>query len=570
MLLSLHVKNLALIEEEEVTFTDGLNILTGETGAGKSFIIGSVNLALGAKADAGLIREGADCALIELVFRLDNEQQRQMLLEKGLRPEEDDTILIKRRISQGRSVCTAAGETVTAREMREIAEHLMDLYGQRENQTLLRRDRQMKVVDEYAGAGAAQVREKLKEAYRQYHTDLEEWQDHSLDEQTRLREEELLRFEVKELEEAQVRPGEMQALEEEYRRLSSFQKLEEAAEAARNYTAGEEDGAAGQIERGCRELRRMAGCDPALDGLLSQLEEIDSLLSDFTRGLSDYADRLTFDPAAFAQVEDRLNLLNHLQDKYGQGEAALQKALKERSRRLEELADYEMHRQALQERLQKEKEQVLSLCASLSELRRQAGAELSAKMQEALLSLNFNQVAFEIVITPDPEKPGPGGYDQVAFMISMNPGEPLRPLDQIASGGELSRIMLGLKTVFAGKDEVYTFIFDEIDSGISGQTAWMVAKKLGVLAEHHQILCITHLPQIAAMGDSHFRIAKETRDGRTYTHIALLDQEESCQELARLLGGAQITKTVTDNAREMKAQAAAVRKSAGKEAQDET
>ncbi len=564
MLLSLHVKNLALIEEEEVTFTDGLNILTGETGAGKSFIIGSVNLALGAKADAGLIREGTDCALIELVFRLDNEQQRQMLAQKGLKPEEDDTILVKRRISQGRSVCTVAGETVTAREMREIAEHLMDLYGQRENQTLLRRDRQMKVVDEYAGTKAQQCKEELRKIYQQYRTDLEEWENQGLDEKTRRREEELLRFEVKELEEAQVKPGEMQALEEEYRRLSSFQKLQEAAETARNYTAGEEDGAAGRIERGCRELRRMAGCDTTLDGLLAQLEEIDSLLSDFTRGLSAYADGLTFDPAAFAQTEERLNLLNHLQDKYGQGEEALKKALEEKSRRLEELGDYEMHRQALQVRLQEEKEHLISICASLSDLRKNAAADLAAKMQSALLSLNFNQVAFEIQITPDPDKPGPGGYDQVAFMISMNPGEPLRPLDQIASGGELSRIMLGLKTVFAGKDEVYTFIFDEIDSGISGQTAWMVAKKLGILAEHHQILCITHLPQIAAMGDSHFRIAKETKYGRTYTHIAQLDEEESCQELARLLGGAQITKAVTDNAREMKAQAAAVRKGTGK------
>ncbi len=564
MLLSLHVKNLALIEEEEVTFTDGLNILTGETGAGKSFIIGSVNLALGAKADAGLIREGTDCALIELVFRLDNEQQRQMLAQKGLKPEEDDTILVKRRISQGRSVCTVAGETVTAREMREIAEHLMDLYGQRENQTLLRRDRQMKVVDEYAGTKAQQCKEELRKIYQQYRTDLEEWENQGLDEKTRRREEELLRFEVKELEEAQVKPGEMQALEEEYRRLSSFQKLQEAAETARNYTAGEEDGAASRIERGCRELRRMAGCDTTLDGLLAQLEEIDSLLSDFTRGLSAYADGLTFDPAAFAQTEERLNLLNHLQDKYGQGEEALKKALEEKSRRLEELGDYEMRRQALQVRLQEEKEHLISICASLSDLRKNAAADLAAKMQSALLSLNFNQVAFEIQITPDPDKPGPGGYDQVAFMISMNPGEPLRPLDQIASGGELSRIMLGLKTVFAGKDEVYTFIFDEIDSGISGQTAWMVAKKLGILAEHHQILCITHLPQIAAMGDSHFRIAKETKNGRTYTHIAQLDEEESCQELARLLGGAQITKAVTDNAREMKAQAAAVRKGTGK------
>ena len=551
MLLNLHVKNLALIEEEEVAFTDGLNILTGETGAGKSFIIGSVNLALGAKADAGLIREGADCALIELSFGTDNEAQRRALAEMDLSPDEDGTILIKRRIYPGRSVCSVSGETVTLRQLQRIAELLIDVYGQRENQSLLRRERQLTVLDEYAGEAAQTLKERLRERCAFLRV-LEQEQSEALDEAQRAREEELLRFEIAELEEADVKDGEAEELEAQYRRLSSFQKISEAAQTALACTAGEDGGASEQLARACRELRPLEGCDEALDGLIGQLTEIDGLLSDFDRALADYLEELTYDPEAFARVEERLNLLNRLQDKYGQSAAALRQALAERQERLEKLEAYEQRRGELAAQIAESREEALRLCGELSALRREAAGELAERMRQALLSLNFEQVAFEISISSDAENIGGSGYDKAVFMISMNPGEALRPLDMIASGGELSRIMLALKTVFAGKEDIHTFVFDEIDSGISGQTAWKVAQKLGTLARHCQLLCITHLPQIAAMEDSHFLIRKESGEGRTYTHIRRLSEEESDRELARLLGGEQLTAANLANAREMK------------------
>ncbi|MDO4284260.1 MAG: DNA repair protein RecN, partial [Eubacteriales bacterium] len=513
MLLSLHVKNLALIAEEEVTFTDGLNILTGETGAGKSFIIGSVNLALGAKADPGLIREGAEYALIELVFSVDNEGQRGALAAMELEPEEDGTILIKRRIYAGRSVCTVSGETVTARQLREIAELLIDVCGQRENQTLLRRERQLGLLDEYAGRRAQEVKSRLKERWRTLREVTAQWED-AADESARMREAELLRYEIGELEQADIRDGEDEELEGRYRRLSSFQRIHEAAGIALACTAGEEGGASEQIARACRELRPLAGCDGELDELIGQLEELDGLLSDFDRALSDYAEGLTFDPGEFVRVEERLNLVNRLKDKYGvSGAGELGTALAQRRERFEAILQYEERREELAARREEEREKALILCRELSALRREAAGELSAQMKQALLELNFEQVEFEITLSGDPEAVGENGTDRALFLISMNPGEPLRPLDQIASGGELSRMMLALKTVFAGRDGIRTLVFDEIDSGISGQTAWKVAQKLGVLAGNHQILCITHLPQIAAMEDSHFLIRKQSSDG---------------------------------------------------------
>lgn len=563
MLVSLHVKNLALIAEEEVSFTDGLNILTGETGAGKSIIIGSINLALGAKADRTVIRDGAEYALVELLFEADSGEQVRRLRELDLPVEEDGAILIKRKIMPARSVSSINGETVTTRQLREMAACLIDIYGQRENQTLLRRDRQLHILDEFAGAAAAQLLSEVRGCYQAYRKLEEEWEKDDLDGPARAREMELLDFEIRELEEAAVRPGEDEELEKAYRRMQSMNRLSEAVGQAMQLTDGE-DGASDRIGRACRALSEAAGSDDGLDGLAAQLGEIDGLLSDFNRALSDYADGLTFDPAAFQETEERLDLINHLKDKYGSSVGALQKALADRRGRAEMLENYAARRKALRGRMEEEKAKYLSACGRLSAVRRRAGADFAAAMKNSLLELNFLQVEFQVSLTSGEENAGPDGLDRCAFLISMNPGETLRPLESIASGGELSRIMLALKTVFAGRDDIRTFIFDEIDTGISGQTAWKVAEKLGRLARDHQIVCITHLPQIAAMEDSHFVIRKESEKGRTFTHIHRMTEEESDAELARLLGGQKVTRAVLENAAEMKKEARAVK--AGKSA----
>ena len=563
MLVSLHVKNLALIAEEEVSFTDGLNILTGETGAGKSIIIGSINLALGAKADRTVIRDGAEYALVELLFEADSGEQVRRLRELDLPVEEDGAILIKRKIMPARSVSSINGETVTTRQLREMAACLIDIYGQRENQTLLRRDRQLHILDEFAGGAAAQLLSEVRGCYQAYRKLEEEWEKDDLDGPARAREMELLDFEIRELEEAAVRPGEDEELEKAYRRMQSMNRLSEAVGQAMQLTDGE-DGASDRIGRACRALSEAAGSDDGLDGLSAQLGEIDGLLSDFNRALSDYADGLTFDPAAFQETEERLDLINHLKDKYGSSVGALQKALADRRGRAEMLENYAARRKALRTRMEEEKAKYLSACGRLSAVRRRAGADFAAAMKNSLLELNFLQVEFQVSLTSGEENAGSDGLDRCAFLISMNPGETSRPLESIASGGELSRIMLALKTVFAGRDDIRTFIFDEIDTGISGQTAWKVAEKLGRLARDHQIVCITHLPQIAAMEDSHFVIRKESEKGRTFTHIHRMTEEESDAELARLLGGQKVTRAVLENAAEMKKEARAVK--AGKSA----
>ena len=552
MLLGLHVKNLALIEEEEISFEDGLNILTGETGAGKSVLLGSVNLALGAKADKSLIRTGADFALVELLFRVDNERQREKLRAMDIEPDEDGTVLIKRKIYPGRTQCSVCGETVTTHELRELSELWIDVYGQRENQRLLRREAQLQVLDEYAGEKAARLLTEVRTLYRDFRGKEETAAQEDLDPAARARETDLLTYEVNEIESAQLRRKEDEELESRYRTLSSFRRIDEALQNAEGLLQEGEESAAEQVGRAVRALSRVQGIDQALDEVIAQTCEVDALLSDAARAISDYHAGLSFDSQEFAALEERLDLINHLKDKYGGSLESIEAALKQKRKRLEELSDYEALRKRQLLEAQQAKDALLAACRRLTELRTKAAKEFQEKMKRELLELNFNQVDFRAEIKSREEQISGNGCDSVIFYISMNPGEPVRPLDAIASGGELSRIMLALKTVFAGKDDIHTLIFDEIDSGISGQTAWKVAQKLGRLSADHQILCITHLPQIASMEEKHFLIEKTAENGRTTTHIRALDEEESSRELARMMGGERITETTLQSAREMK------------------
>lgn len=552
MLLGLHVKNLALIEEEEISFEDGLNILTGETGAGKSVLLGSVNLALGAKADKSLIRTGADFALVELLFRVDNERQREKLKAMDIEPDEDGTVLIKRKIYPGRTQCSVCGETVTTHELRELSELWIDVYGQRENQRLLRREAQLQVLDEYAGEKAARLLTEVRTLYRDFRGKEETAAQEDLDPAARARETDLLTYEVNEIESAQLRRKEDEELESRYRTLSSFRRIDEALQNAEGLLQEGEESAAEQVGRAVRALSRVQGIDQALDEVIAQTCEVDALLSDAARAISDYHAGLSFDPQEFAALEERLDLINHLKDKYGGSLESIEAAMEQKRKRLEELSDYEALRKRQLLEAQQAKDALLAACRRLTELRTKAAKEFQEKMKRELLELNFNQVDFRAEIKSREEQVSGNGCDSVIFYISMNPGEPVRPLDAIASGGELSRIMLALKTVFAGKDDIHTLIFDEIDSGISGQTAWKVAQKLGRLSADHQILCITHLPQIASMEEKHFLIEKTAENGRTTTHIRALDEEESSRELARMMGGERITETTLQSAREMK------------------
>ncbi len=552
MLESLHVKNLALIEEQEVTFFPGMNILTGETGAGKSIVIGSINLALGAKADKDYIRTGADYALVELLFSL-NEKQQKEVQAMDLSVEEDGTLLLQRKIMHGRSVCKVNGETVSSGQLKALSGSLLDMYGQHEHQSLLKPNAYKKMLDDYIGEEADSLKEQLKSRICEYRKNREELENQNLDEAVRMREVQLLEFEVNEIEEAALDPVSDEKVEKKYQKLINSKKMKEIVYAVHGLTGYDEEGSAGStVGYALRELKALGDYDEESLPLILQLTDIDDLLNDFNRGMAEYRDSLEFDEEEFQYLEERLNVLNHLKSKYGDTIEDIIKVQEEKRKALEKLNHHEAYMDMLRQKAEEQKKEILMLCKQISKLRKDASAPLAEKLKSAMVDLNFLDVEFFIDVTEDEEQFSSDGYNKVEFMISTNPGEKLKPLWQIASGGELSRIMLAFKTVFADKDETDTLVFDEIDTGISGKTAWKVSEKLGRLSADHQIICITHLPQIAAMAENHFLIEKGVKEERTVTDIRKLSDEESLWELARLLGSGELTQAVMENAREMK------------------
>ncbi|MDE6386699.1 MAG: DNA repair protein RecN [Lachnospiraceae bacterium] len=551
MLQSLHVKNLALIDETEVVFGEGLNILTGETGAGKSIIIGSINLALGAKADKDMIRTGAEYALVELIFTVEQPRQLEAIRQLEL-PVEDGQVILQRKIMQGRSVCKVCGETVTAKQLKQLSEILIDIHGQHEHQSLLQTGKQLEILDAYAGGELMTKKELLKDVYRQYRLAAEELSGSEVDEETRKRETALAEFECQEITAAELQAGEDDETEQTYQKLVNAQKIKEAVAAAHALSGYEDNGIGSNVGRALRELKAVSAYDDRLKELESQLLDIDSLLNDYNRAIADYLSELEFDGELFDRTERRLNLLNHLKSKYGNTIEEILEYQRKSEQMLDKYRDYDAYRMELEKRADTLRKRALAICREISDIRRKNAKKLSDEMKKALIDLNFQEVSFEIKVISDEEAMNSGGYDKAAFLISTNTGEALKELAQVASGGELSRIMLALKTLLADKDEIETLIFDEIDTGISGKTAWKVSEKMGILGKEHQLICITHLPQIAAMADYHFCIEKHVEDNRSVTDIRRLRNEESIEELARMLGGASITENVMNNAREMK------------------
>ncbi len=560
MLTHLHVKNLALIREAEIDFTEGLNILTGETGAGKSIVIGSVSLALGGKAPREMVRPGAEYGLAELVFLVNRGKQKEKLLELGIVPEEDQ-VIISRKISDGRSINKINGETVTLSQLKEAASLLIDIHGQHEHQSLLQKKKHLEILDEFAKEELAPVKESLAGEYRSWKELKKQLSEAQMDEESRLREISLLEFETGEIERAELSEGEDEELERRYRRMTNARRLLEAAGNAYALTGYEEEtGAGAVIGRAIRELQSVLSFDEELSALASQLSDVDGLLNDFNRELSDYLSSLEFDEEEFAETEERLNLLNYLKSRYGHTVEEILAYQQKQAERLATLQDYDRYLKELQERLGESEKRLQELCGKATEIRRAYAEKLCEKIKEHLIDLNFLNVEFEMSFEELPEFTAQG-KDSAEFLISTNPGEPLRPLMRIASGGELSRIMLAIKTVLADRDEIDTVIFDEIDVGISGRTAQRVSEKMMLIGRTRQVICITHLAQIAAMADSHYRIEKQVEEGETRTQIRRLSEEESVQELARILGGAEITDIVVKNAAEMRKLAQAAKQS---------
>jgi DNA repair protein RecN (Recombination protein N) len=551
MLQSLRVSNFALIEEMEVCFGEGLNILTGESGAGKSILLGSVQTALGAKASKELIRNGAESAYVELVFdncgtAVEEELKRQELYS------EDGSITISRRITTtGKSVCRINGETVNAATVKAVASLLLEIHGQQEHHTLLNRDKHLELLDRYAGDSVAKQKETVACLYTGYKELKTELSKATEDATNKNRDCSYLEFAAKEIAEAMYRDGEEEELERSFERLSHGKVLAEGVASALAATAdGKGSNADDLMNTAVRSLSKVSAYDAEAEQLLSMAEEISALLSEFNRTAEGYLESLSESEEEYHRVSERLDVLHRLKAKYGRTMEEVLAYGKECEEKLEKYSDFDAYLERLERDYKKAEEALEEASKQLSVLRGEAALMLAEEIKTALSELNFLEVRFEIYM----EHTGysANGYDSAEFFIATNPGEALKPLIKVASGGELSRIMLALKSVFADRDEIPTLIFDEIDTGISGRTAQLVSEKMAEIAKSRQLLCITHLPQIAAMADSHFLIQKSTDGIKTVTQMDCLEFDASVEELARMLGGASITEAVRENAREMK------------------
>ena len=548
MLQNLHVKNLALIDETEVEFGPGLNILSGETGAGKSIIIGSINLALGEKVQKEMLRDNGESALVELIFFVEDADTIEAIRALDIEME-DDTVILSRKITGGRAIGRINGEAVSASKMKAVASLLIDIHGQHEHQSLLSKKKHLEILDTFAKESLGDKKEKLAQCYQEYRKLKDELEHANLDGEERARELSFLEYEVKEIEDAQLTVGEDEELEAVFRKYSNGKKIMDAVGAANAATSEDDESASERIGRALRELSSVSAYDERVKEMEEQLTEIDNLLSDFNHELASYLSDEEFDEETFYETEKRLDLINHLKSKYGNTIADILKYGEEKAERITVLNDYDAYLAGLQKNVSEKEKQLEQLSREVSDIRKKESKKLTESIKNALLDLNFLDVQFmmefaEIDYTAN-------GIDDAQFLISTNPGEPVKPLGKVASGGELSRIMLAIKTVMAS-DKIGTLIFDEIDSGISGRTAQMVSEKMNALGRSHQIICITHLPQIAAMADSHFLIEKSVENQATVSKIHTLTDEESVEELARMLGGVEITDTVLENAREMK------------------
>ena len=551
MLQNIHVKNMALIDEADVDFGGHLNILTGETGAGKSIIIGSISTALGGKVSRDVIRKDAEYALVELNFKV-NSPQILAELEKMEIPVDGDEVVISRRITGSRSVARINGELVSLPVLRQAAAFLIDIHGQHEHQSLLHKDKHLAILDQFSREEMASVKDALKDSYREYMILKKEMDGAITDEGKRLSEISFLQYQIEEIENANLQDGEEEQLDKAFRKMSHARQMMESVAAAHGMTGYEGASSAGDlVGRALRELSSVEKYDEAIGGLISMLTDIDGLLNDFNRELADYESGLTFDESVYHETEDRLNLVQRLKTKYGSSIAEILAHQAECQEELEKLDDYENYLSGLRMKLDQAEKELKDLSDKLTTIRRANAAVLQERIKAALIDLNFLDVRFEIHCEPLGHYTE-NGQDSIEFMISTNPGETVKPLGKVASGGELSRIMLAVKSVLADADAIETLIFDEIDTGISGRTAQKVSEKMAVIARKHQVICITHLPQIAAMADDHYVIEKSAMEQRTITEIYHLSDDASVGEIARLLGGVEITDAVMQNAREMK------------------
>lgn len=535
MLISLQIEQIAVIEKIVLELPAGFLVLSGETGAGKSIIIDSINMVLGGRASKDLIRTGADKAKVQALFSLSAELCLQ-LEERGIFCEDGQVLISRELYRDGRSVCRINGELSTAGTVKGIAPFLLNIHGQHDNQMLLQSAKHIDLVDEFAHN--EKERTACCRAWEQVHALEQQIKEVREAEQGSGQLLELYRYQIQEIEHAQLRIGEEEELKEQLKLLEHTETIGQNAGLAYEYLY-ETDGAHDAVSRALEALRKAASYDRTLDVLIQTLEEAEALMDDAAHQLRDYTAGIDRDPGTLDRVQNRLEEIRTLERKYGVTEEAVLEYYREIAQKAESFEHSEEQLERLNQQLE-EKRELLEQCArELSETRKKAARFLEQEIMEQLTSLDMGKMRFSVQFTSC--KIGAEGGERAAFLLSSNPGEELKDLSKIASGGELSRIMLALKSVLADADPVGTLIFDEIDTGVSGRAAQKISEKLFTLSCKKQVICITHLPQIAAMADDHFLIKKQEECSRAVTKVILLNREQRLEELSRMIGGVSVT-----------------------------
>ena len=551
MLLNLHIKNILLIDDIDIDFEPGLNILTGETGAGKSIIIGALGIGMGGKFSKDILRNTEADGIVELTFSVENENIRNMLSELDIDISEDE-IFISRRLNNGRTINRINDVTVTTAKLKAVSEILINLHAQHEQQTLLKASKHIEILDLFGKEKIAEVKTEVSEIFKEYSDIKRKLNEMDMNPAERSKRLDYIKYEISEIEAADLKKDEDVNLESEYRKIENSREIISSASEIYELTGYDnKDSAAVKIANAMARLKRIQTLDSGISPVMDIMSDIDALLNDFNREIKEYMQDMEFDDNYFNEVYERLNLINRLKEKYGNSIDEINSYLEELKTEYNNLIEYEDNLSDLKIRYEKTFEKLKTACNNLSRIRKTCARELCEKIRNALSELNFNQVKFDMEFMETKEYSA-NGHDAAYFVISTNVGEPVKPLYEAASGGELSRIMLAVKSCLADEDSTPTLIFDEVDVGISGITAQKVALKLSEIASCHQVISITHLPQIAAMADTNYLIEKKVLNEKTLTDIVRLDRDASIKEIARLIGGENITDKVILSAEEMK------------------
>lgn len=551
MLTNIHIENYALIDCMDIDINEGLNIITGETGAGKSVILGAVNAALGAKVNSDVIRAGKEYSFISVSFHIDDIAKLKAVTEPDSIDLSDGDIIIWRKILPNRSVFKINGVTVSASQVRSLSSMIIDIHSQRDNLLLLKSENQLKLVDSFGDEELNNLLERQKKLFEEYTECNSKIESIGDDAGLREREISLLEYEIKEIDEASLSAEEDTELEEKFSKLSYLEKIRRGVAESLQFLESGDYNSIDLLGKAIKSLGDAVNHDRELVQIYDSLRDAENILSDVGGELYSYIGNNEIDEEEFSRISDRIDLYNSLKRKYNGNVKDILAVLEDKKERLDTLLNSDEYITKLKKRIDGLISEMNHVCQLIHERRIEIAENVQTSIMSEMRDLNFNNVKFLIEVKKN-NSFSYNGFDDVEFLISLNSGEDVKPLKNIASGGEISRIMLAIKSVIAERDITETMVFDEIDTGISSRTAQCVAEKMHNISKSHQIICITHLPQIAAMADTHFYVYKEVSDKKTITDMKKLDEEARINELARFLGGSKITENVKENAKEMK------------------